>query len=75
MGGCESVVILTSFGCFVIGRLPQASHQIEDALAEFHAARLRGEEILTRRLAVERLRGSQAPRKLRRRLQARAAPV
>ena len=61
MSGYESAIIITVFGCFVISRLPWAAHQIGDALAEFHAARLRGEEILTRRLALQKLRGTRTP--------------
>ena len=59
MSGYESAIIVMAFGFLVIDRLPWVAHKVGDAVAEFHAARLRGEEVLTRHLV---LKGARAPR-------------
>lgn len=54
MSGYEAAIIVLAFVYFVISSLPWVARQVGDAVAEFHAARLRGEEILMRRIVLQK---------------------
>jgi Sec-independent protein translocase protein TatA len=60
MSGYESAIIVMAFGYLTISKLPWVARQIGDAVAEFHASRLRGEQILMRRIALQESRGTRA---------------
>lgn len=54
MSGYESAMIVVAFVYLVISSLPWVARQVGATVAEFHAARLRGEEILMRRIALQK---------------------